>query len=133
MFLSLEQPVVITLIAIIAAQYAFATFCLMKLATLDLPRKNYVLWNLFILLVFFIGGIVFLVYYSKAKNTKTVPPFVPPVTEQSDGETTASEDGAPETAEETEGEDNTDDNSEQDTPENPDEANDLPADSQEQA
>ncbi|MCH5350731.1 MAG: hypothetical protein J1F39_02025 [Clostridiales bacterium] len=77
MFLSLSQPVIITLVVVIAAQYGFATFCLMKLATIDLPRKNYALWNVFIILVFFIGGIVFLIYYSKVKESLRIPPYVP--------------------------------------------------------
>ncbi len=77
MFLSLEQPIVISLIAVIAVQYAFATFCLMKLATLDLSRKNYILWNVFILLVFFVGDIAFLIYYFKAGKSKRIPDFVP--------------------------------------------------------
>ena len=84
MFLSLEQPIVIALVTIIALQYTFATLCLMKLARLDLPRKKYVLWNLFILLVFFIGGIVFLVYYFKVRDTLRIPEFVP--TEKDDAE-----------------------------------------------
>ncbi len=62
-------------IAIVAVQYGTALFCLMKLAYLDISKKEYVLWNLFILLVFFIGDIVFLVYYSKVKDTKSIMPL----------------------------------------------------------
>lgn len=66
MFLSaLQGYVVFIIIAVVMLQYAFAVFCLLKLAYLDLSKQHYFLWNLFILIVFFIGGIVFLVYYSK--------------------------------------------------------------------
>lgn len=66
MFLCAVQPyIVAVIIAVIVAQYAFALFCLLKLAYLDLGKKQYVLWNLFILLIFFIGGAAFLVYYYK--------------------------------------------------------------------
>ena len=67
---------VIIIIVIVAVQYALALFCLLKLAYLDIPKKQYVLWNLLILLVFFIGAAVFLVYYSKVKDTKRIPPYV---------------------------------------------------------
>lgn len=66
MFLSaLQGYVVFIIIAVVMLQYAFAIFCLLKLAYMDLPKERYILWNLFVLIVFFIGGIVFLVYYSK--------------------------------------------------------------------
>ncbi|MCH5162179.1 MAG: hypothetical protein J1G38_01665 [Clostridiales bacterium] len=80
MFLSALEPyVVVILIVIVALQYAFALFCLLKLAYLDITKREYVLWNLFILLVFFIGDIAFLVYYYKKGKEKTIPPYVPPV------------------------------------------------------
>lgn len=73
MFISAMQTyAVVIIIAAIAVQYAFALFCLLKLAYLDITKKEYVLWNLFILIVFFIGGIAFLVYYSKVKDTKSI-------------------------------------------------------------
>lgn len=66
MFLSaLQGYIVAIIVCIVVLQYAFALFCLLKLAYLDLPKKYYVLWNLFVLLIFFIGGAVFLVYYFK--------------------------------------------------------------------
>ncbi len=69
MFLSaLQHYIVAVIIAVIAAQYAFALFCLLKLAYMDVSKKQYVLWNLLILLVFFIGGGVFLWYYYKHPN-----------------------------------------------------------------
>ncbi len=72
MFLSLETPILIGLIAAVAAQYGFAIFCLVKLAYLDITKKQYILWNLFILLVFYIGGIVFLIWYAKTGKTKKI-------------------------------------------------------------
>lgn len=66
MFLSaLQGYVVFIIIAVVMLQYAFAVFCLLKLAYMDLTKNRYILWNLFILIAFFIGGIVFLVYYTK--------------------------------------------------------------------
>lgn len=75
LFLSLSTPIVITIVAIVAVQYAFATFCLLKLAYLDISKREYTLWNLFILLIFFIGGTAFLVYYHKVKDEKRIPPM----------------------------------------------------------
>ena len=75
MFLcALQTSAVIAIIAVIAVQYAFALFCLLKLAYLDITKKEYVLWNLFILIVFFIGGIAFLIYYFKVKDKKAIKP-----------------------------------------------------------
>ena len=66
MFLSAVQPYIVAIIiAVVVVQYAFALFCLLKLAYLDIDKKYYILWNVFILIVFFIGGGVFLVYYYK--------------------------------------------------------------------
>ncbi len=66
MFLSALQPyVVFIIIAAVLLQYAFAVFCLLKLAYMDFDKKKYILWNLFILIVFYIGCVVFLVYYNK--------------------------------------------------------------------
>ena len=64
-FLSVQGYVIGIIIAVVAVQYAFALFCLLKLAYMDFEKKLYILWNLFILIVFFIGGTVFLVYYCK--------------------------------------------------------------------
>lgn len=66
MFLSaLQAYVVFIIIAVVLVQYAFAVFCLLKLAYMDIDRTHYILWNVFILIVFFIGCGVFLVYYSR--------------------------------------------------------------------
>lgn len=66
MFLCALQPyVVFIIIAAVLLQYAFAVFCLLKLAYMDFDKKKYILWNLLILIVFYIGGVVFLVYYNK--------------------------------------------------------------------
>ena len=66
MFLSaLQTYVVAILISVIVLQYAFALFCLLKLAYFDVPKNHYILWNVCILVAFFIGGAVFLVYYYK--------------------------------------------------------------------
>lgn len=82
MFLSaLQTYVTIILIAVIILQYAFATFCLLKLAYLDIDKKQYILWNLFILIVFFIGGTVFLVYYFKHPE-KRIAKLEAPAAEQ---------------------------------------------------
>lgn len=78
MLLNAVQPYAVGIIvAVVVVQYAFAIFCLLKLAYLDIPKKQYVLWNLLILLVFFIGGAAFLIYYYKVKDEKTIPPFEP--------------------------------------------------------
>ena len=66
MFLSAIQPYVVAIIIVlIVLQYAFALFCLLKLAYFDVSRRDYILWNLFILIGIFVGGITFLVYYYK--------------------------------------------------------------------
>ena len=66
MFLSaLQTYAVAIIVAVVVLQYAFALFCLLKLAYFDIPRNEYILWNVFILIVFFIGGGVFLYYYFK--------------------------------------------------------------------
>lgn len=100
MFLNAVQTYAVgIIIAVVVAQYAFAIFCLLKLAYLDIPKKQYVLWNLLILLVFFIGGAAFLIYYYKVKDEKTIPPYEPDKDggeQAADGaEETTSEDNAP--------------------------------------
>lgn len=92
MFLSaLQTPVVVAIIIVVAVQYAFALFCLLKLAYLDISKRDYVLWNLFILLVFFIGGIAFLVYYYKVGKNKRIPPYTPEADTPQAAENTANE------------------------------------------
>ncbi len=75
--LSAIQPYVVgIIIGLTVVQYVFAIFCLLKLAYLDITKREYVLWNLFILLVIFIGGIVFLIYLKKG-NVQKIPPYMP--------------------------------------------------------
>ncbi len=71
-FLSIQGYVIGIIIGVVAVQYAFALFCLLKLAYMDFDKRQYILWNIFILIVFFIGGAVFLVYYYKHPD-KRVP------------------------------------------------------------
>lgn len=71
--------VVAIIISVVAVQYALALFCLLKLAYLDIEKRTYVLWNIFILLVFFVGDITFLIYYYKVGKNKRIPAYVPPV------------------------------------------------------
>ncbi len=47
---------------LLAAQYLFAVISLIVLARRDVTMKGYAAWAAVILLVFFVGGIVFLVY-----------------------------------------------------------------------
>ena len=86
MFLSaLQAYVVFIIIAVVLVQYAFAVFCLLKLAYMDISRNRYILWNVFILIVFFIGCAVFLVYYSKHPELRISKDAVPPAqTEQTE-------------------------------------------------
>ncbi len=79
---ALPTYAVVIIIVVIAVQYAYALFCLLKLAYLDISKKEYVLWNLFILIVFFIGGTVFLIYWSKVKDEKRIPPYTPDKTDE---------------------------------------------------
>ena len=48
---------------LLLVQYILAIFTLTRLALARLPIKIYVVWNLVILFVVFIGSIVFLIYY----------------------------------------------------------------------
>ena len=104
MFLSAIQTYVIAIIvAVVALQYAFALFCLLKLAYFDIPKNKYILWNLLILIVFFIGGAVFLVYYYKHPDkriSKQPAQQSDPVENAEKDETTDSFDKADEIAEE---------------------------------
>ena len=70
---ALQAYVVFIIIAVVMVQYGFAIFCLLKLAYMDLSRNYYILWNLFILIVFLIGGAVFLVYYYKHPELRIKP------------------------------------------------------------
>ncbi len=47
---------------LVAAQYILAVVGLIALSRRDIPVKNYVIWNIVILLVFFAGSIAFLIY-----------------------------------------------------------------------
>ncbi len=73
MFLSgIQHNIIAIVVPIVVLQYAFALFCLLKLAYFELSRRQYIIWNVIILFAFFIGGAVFLVYYYKHPD-KRVP------------------------------------------------------------
>ena len=94
MFLSALQPyVVLIIIAVVMVQYAFAIYCLLKLAYMNLSKNYYILWNLFILIVFFIGGAVFLVYYYKHPELR-IKSAPPPAAEEAQPQTDGSNQGA---------------------------------------
>lgn len=69
---SLGWQVVIPIIVCVIVQMPIAMFCLYKLARVDQPLSRYILWNIFIIVVFFIGDAVFLIYYYKSKNIKLI-------------------------------------------------------------
>ena len=56
------------LIPIILLQYGASLFCLVKLVFLDLPKKKFVLWNFFILIIVGVGVVTFLVCYFKFRD-----------------------------------------------------------------
>lgn len=94
MFLSAVQPYIVAIIiSVVVVQYAFALFCLLKLAYLDIDKKYYILWNVFILIVFFIGGAAFLVYYYKHPQLKLsdTPTTEQPTEQTADGQTEQTE------------------------------------------
>lgn len=98
MFLNAIQPYVTAIvIALIVIQYAFALFCLLKLAYFDVTKKQYILWNLLILFAVYVGGIVFLVYYFKHPEKRiSKVPDTESVRSETDGESDGS-DGQPDT------------------------------------
>ena len=61
-FLFSVRPLVV-LLPLVVAQYVLAIFALTRLAMCRLPAKKYVVWNIAIVLAFFVGSIVFLCYY----------------------------------------------------------------------
>lgn len=65
--LATVNPVFIIL-PIVFAQYIYATFALVCLARARLSALSYALWNVFIVLVFFVGSTAFLVYNAKRKK-----------------------------------------------------------------
>lgn len=69
MFFS-SQTLLLILGPIILAQYLYALFALTLLAKSRLKISQYVIWNLFILLVFFAGSTVFIIYYYKKRKTE---------------------------------------------------------------
>ena len=108
MFLCALQPyVVLIIIAAVLLQYAFAVFCLLKLAYMDFDKKKYILWNLLILIVFYIGGAVFLVYHNKHPELRIAKDAI---AENKDGATEA---------EKTADEQKQEDNAEQEQPAQP--------------
>ena len=56
---------------VIAAQYLLACITLIVLSKRNCTTKSYVLWNIFILAVFFVGSIVFLVYNAIKPRDRT--------------------------------------------------------------
>lgn len=67
LFLSSVNPIFI-LLPIVLAQYIYATVALVFLARARLSALSYALWNVFIVLVFFIGSTAFLIYDAKRKK-----------------------------------------------------------------
>jgi hypothetical protein len=61
MFYSLSSLVYI--VPAVLAQYGLSIFCLLKLLFLELPKKQFWLWNFFILLAVGVGIITFAVCY----------------------------------------------------------------------
>lgn len=61
------DPLVIVL-PIVLAQYILATFALVRLARAQLSTGKYILWNIFIMLVFFIGSAVFFIWDAVRKK-----------------------------------------------------------------
>ena len=58
------------LLPLVLGQYIYATFALVRLARAHLSTPKYVLWNLFILLAFYIGATVFLIYDAATKKRR---------------------------------------------------------------
>ena len=61
-FLLSVRPLAV-LLPLVVAQYALAVFALTRLALCRLPAKKYIVWNIAVVLAFFVGPIVFLCYY----------------------------------------------------------------------
>ena len=59
------------ILPIVLAQYVYATIALVFLARARLSVRSYILWNLFIVIVFFVGSTSFLIYNAcRKKNSK---------------------------------------------------------------
>ena len=56
------------ILPIVLVQYISATFALVRLARARLSTPKYVAWNLFILIVFFVGSIAFFIYDAVRKK-----------------------------------------------------------------
>ena len=65
--ISSKNPYFIIL-PIVLTQYVLATFALVRLARARLSTSKYVVWNLFVLIVFFVGSITFLIYDAVRKK-----------------------------------------------------------------
>lgn len=70
-FLFSVRPLVV-LLPLVVAQYVLAIFALTRLAMCRLPAKKYVVWNIAIVLAFFVGSIVFLCYYYGKRRTQAL-------------------------------------------------------------
>ena len=56
------------ILPIVLGQYIVAIFALVRLARARLGTPKYIAWNLFILIVFFIGAITFFIYDAARKK-----------------------------------------------------------------
>lgn len=57
------NPIVGIILPLLLVQYVLAIFTLTRLALARLPIRYYVVWNIVVLLVVYVGSIVFLIYY----------------------------------------------------------------------
>lgn len=56
------------ILPVVFAQYVLATVTLVRLAQARLKTSAYVLWNIAIMLIFFLGSAAFLIYDSRRRN-----------------------------------------------------------------
>lgn len=57
------NPIVGIILPLLLVQYVLAIFTLTRLALARLPMRYYVVWNIVVLLVVYVGSIAFLIYY----------------------------------------------------------------------
>lgn len=72
-FICAVNPLFIAL-PVIFAQYVLATFTLVRLARSQPTMRVYALWNVVIMLVFFVGSIAFLLWDNKRKKRLRLSP-----------------------------------------------------------
>lgn len=102
--------IILPIVICVIVQVPLALFCLYRLARLNIPIWEYLLWNVLIIIVFFIGDAIFLVYYAKVKDKKAVESETAPGVKESEEAT--------ETEETKEGEKDTSEADEKDAPNN---------------